>query len=463
MAIRADQAPLSLPRVLAFALAGAPLAMILLMVGTYLPRFYAGHLRIDLAALGLAIAGIRLVDVGLDLLLGWLMDRSSTRLGRFRPWLILSAPILAYAIYQLLDPPPDAGLAHLVTWLLVLYAGYSAAGLSHAAWGAKLSPDYHDRARLFGWVQGVAVLGTVVLLLAPVYTGGAVRLGAPQSMPALARSLALAALLLVPLAALLTPEPRARPRQTPAADGLRLAGVLSPNMLRVAGADLLLTLGAGATAPLYIFFFHDVKGFGLGQISLLLIPYVGAGLVGAPFWARVARAIGKHHAVQAACVGYAIAQTALMALPAHAFAPTLAGMLTVGFTASGFVALVRAMVGDVADETLLKTGADRAGVLYALVILTQKLGSSLTASIVLPILAAVGYDAREGAQNTVQAIRGLEACYLFTPVLLVLAGGMALIGYSLTPEAHSRIRLALASTPPQPAGAAAPDLHIAAE
>ena len=105
----------SLPQVWTFSLASVPIAMIMLMLGTYLPRFYAGHVGVDLAALGLTIAAIRLVDVGADLLLGWLMDRTDTPLGRFRPWLMLSAPVVAYAVYRLFDPPPDADLCRPAT------------------------------------------------------------------------------------------------------------------------------------------------------------------------------------------------------------------------------------------------------------------------------------------------------------------------------------------------------------
>ena len=52
------------------------------------------------------------------------------------------------------------------------------------------------------------------------------------------------------------------------------------------------------------------------------------------------------------------------------------------------------MVADVADELRLNTGQERSGVLYALVTLTQKLGSSLAVTIIYPILDAVGFVAR---------------------------------------------------------------------
>jgi Na+/melibiose symporter-like transporter len=82
-------------------------------------------------------------------------------------------------------------------------------------------------------------------------------------------------------------------------------------------------------------------------------------------------------------------------------------------------------------------------VLFALVTMTQKFGTSITVSIVYPILAYVGYDARDEAVNTAHAIWGLEMCYLFAPIVLVVVGGLCLIGYNLTAERHAEIRAEL--------------------
>ena len=129
---------------------------------------------------------------------------------------------------------------------------------------------------------------------------------------------------------------------------------------------------------MYIFFFHEAKKFSLTEVPTLLIFYVLAGVFGGPLWGRVAQKLGKHRTIQVACVAYAITQTVLMALPAGDFWLTAAGMAAVGFSASAFVLLIRAMVADVADELRLDTGRERSGVLFALVTMTQKFGTSIT-------------------------------------------------------------------------------------
>src|SRR5262249_22810389 len=121
------------------------------------------------------------------------------------------------------------------------------------------------------------------------------------------------------------------------------------SMSRLVIADLLLTPGAHTTAPMYVFYFHTAKGFEISHVSYLLIPYIGAGILGAPIWARCAQRFGKHRAIQIACVGYGITQSILMAIPAGLFAATAAGMFAVGFCASAFIPMMRSMVADVTD------------------------------------------------------------------------------------------------------------------
>lgn len=417
--------------------------MLLLVLGTYITPFYAGTVGIKLAVLGAALSSLRLIDVGFDFVLGWLMDRFETPMGRFKPWFVLALPVFILGVYKLLNPPEGAGLEHLVPWLLVCYLAYSLLGLSHAAWGANLAGDYKERSRIFGWTQAVAVIGSVSLLLAPILSGGAIKPGAAESMPKLAWILIAVALITIPINALFTPERVVRNTKQKSSFKDLAAIFTTGSMSRLVLADLLLTLGANSTAPMYVFFFHTAKGFEISEVSYLLIPYIGAGIFGAPIWAHVADRVGKHRAIQIGCLAYGITQTILMAIPAGLLAPTAVGMFAVGFSASAFIPLMRSMVGDVTDELRLTTGKERAGVLYSLVILVQKIGSSVTAIIVLPILQAVGFNPKPHAVNTPEAIFGLQMCYLFAPVIFVLIGALVFFGYKLTPERHGEIKDAL--------------------
>jgi GPH family glycoside/pentoside/hexuronide:cation symporter len=430
---------LPLPVVMAFSSTALPIAAIALVMGVYLPRFFAGAVGLSLAAVGGAFTIVRLIDMALDPLLGMAMDRTRTKLGRYRPWLILGAPIVMLAVYMLFMAKPGITEAYLIGWLLVLYLGVSILTLAQAAWGASLATDYHDRSRVYGVIQAVGVVGAVLILLLPLALGprgvGASGVHAMGWFCIIAIPVALA------LCVFITPEriaPDTAKEHVTLADYWAL--VRRPEMARLIFADLFMALGPGTTAALYLFFFHDARGYSGEQTGVLLVLFIAAGLVGAMFWGWVAQKIGKHRALIVSCVAYAVSQSALMLIPPATMSLAIPGMIAVGFVSSAFILIVRAMVADVADEVRLETGKERVGLLYALVTTTQKVGTAITVGVSFTVLDLVGYNAAEGAVNTPAAIRGLELCYVFAPVIFVFFGGAAFIGWKLDAKRHAEVR-----------------------
>jgi Na+/melibiose symporter-like transporter len=433
-----------LPRLLAFSLGSIPAYMLITMTSVYLPPFYAGKMGVSLTAIGATIGLLRLADLGLDVALGWLMDKTRTPVGRYRPWFLAGLPVLWLSIYKVFNPPPNPDTTYLFAWYILLYVAYSMLVLGHSAWAATISGKYHERSRMFGWMLGVGVAGSSFLGLLPKLTHGKLTPADPASIPTIGWII-LAVSTVVVIVAFLAARERATPVAAKDRNTLKdyFAVITNPSMFRLVAADLFLILGPGASAPIYLFFFHEAKGFTPADVGILLIPYGASGIIAAPVWARIAQRFGKHRTVQAAGLCYAIFQTILMLVPAKLFWPTFASMFSVGFCAAAFIVLIRAMVADVADELRLTTGQERSGVLYALVTLTQKLGSSLAVTIIYPILDMVGFVAKPGYHNTPAAIRGLEMCYVFAPIILVVIGSACLIGYKLDAKRQGEIRSAL--------------------
>ena len=84
----ADAPSISWPRLFAFALPGLPIGALAVALSVYLPRYYASHIGLSLAAVGVAFMAVRLVDMCFDPVIGVIMDRTRTRLGRYRVWLL---------------------------------------------------------------------------------------------------------------------------------------------------------------------------------------------------------------------------------------------------------------------------------------------------------------------------------------------------------------------------------------
>lgn len=437
MAVSPPAQRISLPVALSFASTALPIAAIGLVMGVYLPRFFAGHLGLSMVAVGAAITIVRLIDLAVDPLLGMAMDRTTSRWGRYRPWLAVGAPLVMAAVYMLFMADTGVSEGYIIGWLLVLFLGISIVTLAQAAWGAALATDYNDRSRVYGVISAVGVIGAVAILVVQLSVKGTFA----ESVHAMGWFCIVLLPITVVLCIWISPErvaPKTPGQQASFADYWKL--ITRPEMIRLIIADFVMALGPGTTAALYLFFFHDARGYTTAQTSFLLIFYIAAGLAGAMFWSWLAQKLGKHRTLMLTSVCYAVTQSMLMIIPPATMSLAIPAMFAVGFVSSAFVLIVRAMVADVADEVRLETGEERAGLLYALVTTTQKIGSALTVGISFTVLGMVGYNASEGAVNTPEAIRGLELCYVFAPIILVFFGGACFIGWKLDAARHGEVR-----------------------
>ena len=111
---------MSTAAVMAFACTHIPIAALVLAVSVHLPQYFATHLGMSLVLVGGAFALVRAIDIPLDPALGLAMDKTRTRFGRFRLWILIGAPILMLALYVLINAPADAGRVWLIGWLLVM-------------------------------------------------------------------------------------------------------------------------------------------------------------------------------------------------------------------------------------------------------------------------------------------------------------------------------------------------------
>ena len=144
---------------MAFGCLALPLAALNLPFYVYLPTFYVRDLGIDLAVVGGILLVARVLDVVTDPIIGTLGDRTSTRFGRRRPWVLASVPLLLLASWQLFLPPDDAGGLYLFVWSSLAYLAWTMILLAYSAWGAELSPDYNERSRIFGARESFVISG----------------------------------------------------------------------------------------------------------------------------------------------------------------------------------------------------------------------------------------------------------------------------------------------------------------
>ena len=426
-----------------FASAGMPVSALTIPLAVYLPNYFASHIGLSLGAVGVAFTAVRFIDIALDSLIGLSIASTTTPVGRFRPWMAASVPLIGLATYMLFMAEPGISVFYMIGWLLVLYAGFSMLTVGHASWAAALVPEYHQRSRVYGWVQAVGVIATVTTLVLPIVLAAKGYKAPSDGVHAMGWLI----IAITPLTVLLCIALVKEPRIPELLQGITLRDygrlIARASLLRMLAADLFLALGPAITAALYLFFFTQVLGFSRIQTNLLLLIYIAAGLVGAPSWAQVAKRLGKHQTVMLGCVLYGFAQAIVFFGPRGSMAFMTLAMFFAGFVVSCFTFLIRAMAADISDEVRLDLGVDRAALLYGLITSTSKIGGAASVGITFSILGAFGFNQHEGAINTGAPLYALEACYVVVPIVTMFVGALALWGYKLDAVRHDGIRNAL--------------------
>lgn len=431
-----------------YAAPGFALAIPTIPAFVYLPTFYAGTVGLGLTTVGTVLLLARSLDVVTDPLVGMASDRWRSRWGRRKPWIVVGGVIAAVAMVRLFQPPADATASYLLIWAIALYLGWTLVAVPYAAWGAELSPDYHERARITGAREGAMILGIVAAGGLPALTA---YLGGTESS-GLAAVAWLAIGVGAPSILLLVwrvgegrqrSRPAAQPAPTAHSRG-RLAwstlGELFSNkpFTRLLSGWFVNGLANGLPAALFPLYLQHALGADQVVSGVLIMAYFVAGIVAIPGWLALSRRHGKHRvwcwAMILACVAFVWVP---FLQPGQIEIFFIICVLT-GTALGADLALPPAMQADVIDFDRLRTGHDRAGLFFALWSMSTKLALALGVGIAFPALAALGFVA--GAENDPAALMWLAVIYAGAPTVLKLCAITIIWNHPMSARRHGIIR-----------------------
>ncbi len=417
-----------------YAAPALPLAALYFPVYVYVAPFYAER-GVSLAALGALFVLVRLLDAVTDPLMGWISDRTPSflarRLGRRKPWLILSAPLVAVSVWMLLVPPEGAGIFHVALWLTLLTLAWTVALTPYFAWGAELSGDYGERATITSWREGATLVGTVLAVI--LYN-------ASEGAAAGLRAVAIFVAVLMPLTALwaafAVPEPRDFSRaRLKLREGLR-AVAASRLFRRLLVAYFVNGLANALPAGLFLFFVGDVLK--RPEAGWLLLVYFLCAIAGLPLWSFLARRISKHRAWGVAMIVCCLAFVPAFWLGEGDLLGYGALCVATGLCLGADLALPASIQADVVDADTAETGDQRTGLFFALWSVATKAALALSGGAALILLDLVGFEA--GGANGPAALATLSALYALAPVALKLVAVALMWGFPLDAAAQQALR-----------------------
>jgi Na+/melibiose symporter-like transporter len=431
------------PRLIAYALTAAPLAVMLLPLNAFLPYFYNDVIGLGAATVGLVLLAARLADVVVDPLCGLLSDRTRSRLGRRRSWMIAGTPIFVLGIYFLFIPPAEPTGWYLLGTAFAVYLGWTMIQLPYLAWGGEAVTDYQGRARLTGFREAATIVGVVIAALVPALTARFGHRIDRFTMELLGWCLIVGTPVAVGITLFSLRDPPLDRASASAIPRFNLREMLTfgrPfNMILL--AFIFIGLGKGIGNALTVYFATyvleqpEVAGF------VLFSAYSGL-LVGTPFWVWATRKLPKHRAVALSLAG-----TITILLGCAAFLGPGDGWLfvglefMVGLAGAGYIVLPAAVIADAIDHDTLRRGRERFGVHFAAWSMAQKLVNALAVGIALPMLSMVGFDPHEPV--TAAARDFIRFFYLILPAPLFIAGAVLFWRFPIDRRRHAVIRRGL--------------------
>jgi len=420
-----------------YALTEMPMAMAATPMALFIAPFYTRDLGLGLAAVGTILMLARISDVLTDPLIGQLSDRTRTRLGRRKPWVLLGAPIMLLSVWMLFVPAQPVTNGYFALWLITLWLGWTFIGIPFYAWGAELSPSYHERTRIASFRTAFGLIGTLIAIVVPLIWGLAFGYGyaVDESLHVIAIC---ASVFLVFAMALLWQVPEGQPIETRRISlraGLRVMWRNGPFRRLMIGFTLS-ALGPAIGGPLYILFVVHVLKANVASNVVLLVFYV-ANLAGVALWGAVARRVGKRNAWLMGMITVMIAQPGYWFLGEGDLYWMMIVFFILGIGIGSFSALPAAMKADVVDLDRLKSGEDRTGLFFSVWSLANKLVVALAAGFALNAIAL--FDFQASGDNGPTQILALRIVFIFMPVFFYMCAFAVMWKYPISEARHKRL------------------------
>jgi GPH family glycoside/pentoside/hexuronide:cation symporter len=417
-------------------------------VSVVLLYFLVTFVQLEPILAGALLFGSKLLDVITDPPMGLLSDRTETRWGRRRPYLLGSALFCGLSFAMLFNVPVSVsgtGLYLFLAGALALYAlSYTAFQVPYMAMPAELTDDYHERTRVMGWRVVFMTIGNMA--------GSA---GVPALVKALGEDRAAYGQMglivggLIAVAMLATALGTRGARRTareaepvPLATHLAWLRANRP-LLVLMGTKVLIYAGISSFVAVMLFFLASVLRKGPEALAVYGLVQTAFTILFTPVCARVSRAIGKKRAYVICLVGFvATLATWLLATPEESLFWIGARGAVLGIFAAGNFLYGNSMLMDSFAWDYQQTGVRREGVLSAAFSFVEKSSLALGPLIIGALLSAMGFDKSlpPTAPQSASAVQAMYLGFVWIPVCCQL-GAAALLRFYTLDEMDLRPRI----------------------
>lgn len=391
-------------------------------------------------------------DGVLDPVIGSLADRTRSRWGRFRPWVMFGSPFigltLAAAFYKPALPAAQLAIYALVSHL-ALRTAYTACSIPFLSLSSRVTGDAGDRATIAGFRMQFAALAGLCVALGYPFLGDRFGGASAFSIGAMIFGVVLTPVLLFAMRAVSEPPEATRVVARPSllaslrADIGAFARIARHNrpFMQVLAAIVLTSLALTMLSKASLYYFkYYLQAPELARYSLALgaLKFV----LLAPVWAWYANRTTKRHAwMVASCIAASGLVPLYFVSPAH---PWIAFWLLfyVGIGTAGYAVLFWAMLPDTVEINELTWGQRDEAKAFSFALFARKLALAVNALLLGILLSTAGFVPNRA--QTQEALWALKALFTLVPLVGAILSMIALWRYRLDATEHARLRALLA-------------------
>jgi len=435
---------LSLTTCLGWGVGSLAVAVLFNSVNVLLLRYLVDYVGIGAAMAGALIGVSKLYDAIIDPIVGIASDRTRSKIGRRRPYILGGGLMLAIAALLLFNVPGGMGMTSsivYVTLALLFYAtAYAVFSVPYMAMPAEMTGKPAERTRLISFrIYAVATASLIATFVGPVLIswGG----GGQTGHTAMS---VFSAMVIVAATFFSFRFTRAAPfhfDDAPVRIGairkLQLLVGNRPFMLLLLIKLLQLTALAMTQASMP-FLFKRILQLDDTLLGLYFLVFYGAMILSQRVWLRLAARFGKRDMYFYATAAYGLLYlTWYFVTPSEPIALVFARAVLLGAIAGAVLLFGQSLLPDTMEWDYRRTGLRREGVLSAVYTMIEKLSYAVGAAITGIVLGQSGYIKGMGAAVVIQPQSAITAIYWLAsilPMVCLLASCVVLKFYDLSED-----------------------------
>lgn len=415
-----------------------------MFVGNFLMIFYTDVFGISMSAVATLMLFSRFWDAINDPIIGGLSDKTHTRWGRYRPWLLFAAPLTALVLILTFWAHPDWSQTHKIIYMAVTYCilvlGYTCVNIPYGTLCGAMTQNMTERAQIntSRSVSAMIAIGIINIITIPLIEwlgNGNARQGYLLIAILYGTIFAVCHIFCFAKTKEVVEVPIAQ--KIPLRLQLQAVAKNKPYLLALLGQVLFGFILYGRNADLLYYFTYvenDAVLFTYYSMAIIIPSIIGAACFPKVFqltsnkgWAASVFAFGTGITI----IALFFFSPVTSPIPFYLFAALSQ------FFFSGFNTAIYAIIPDCVEYGEWRTGIRNDGFQYAFISLGNKIGMALGTALLALSLGWAGYEANTTQNEAVVAI--MRHSFSTIPGILWVVTALALFFYKLDKRSYNRI------------------------